>query len=289
MTRSILGLTLLALAAAPAVRAQPAPGTPAAEALAEQLFAQGKRDYDIGEYAAATTAFKEAYRLTGEPLLLFNIAQAQRKQNDCAGARNTYRSYLRNLPDAPNRAKVEGFIAEAEACVGAQGVKPPDGTPPPDRTPPPPDGTPDGAPPDGAPPDGTPDGTPPDGTPPPDLGVRASSASHPGRTLRWAGLGVAGVGVAALGAGVYFGLQARAAADDIAACTAPCAPEVWEPLDADGRAANRNAIIAYTVGGLGVAAGATMYFLGMRAAAAEAPVVIAPTAGGATVHAVFAF
>ena len=98
-TRSILGLTILALAGAPAVRAQPAPGTPAAEALAEQLFAQGKRDYDLGEYAAATKAFKEAYRLTGEPLLLFNVAQAQRKQNDCAGALNSYRSYLRNLPD----------------------------------------------------------------------------------------------------------------------------------------------------------------------------------------------
>ena len=45
----------------------------------------------------------------------------------------------------------------------------------------------------------------------------------------------------------------------------------------------------YAVGGLGVAAGAAMYVLGLRAARAESPVVIAPTAGGATVHATFAF
>ena len=303
-----LGLVIGAATAA----AQPAPD---AQAQAEQLFAQGKRAYDVGDFAAATAAFKQAYQLSGEPLLLFNIAQAERKQNHCEGALNAYRAYLRNLPDAPNRAKVEAFIVEAEACTRAQGAGQ--------------GGSGDGAP--GGTGDGTGthgdsggdtgahgDGTHGDsggdtgthgdgtGTHGDDTGAHGdtdthgdthgidtaapSAAGHPGRTLRWAGLGAGGVGLVALGFGAYYAREARAAEDYLAACQAPCAQADWQAIDRAGQSANRRALGGFVVGGVGVLAGATLYVLGWRAArGAEAPVVVAPTRGGATVHATLRF
>ncbi|MBK9031767.1 MAG: tetratricopeptide repeat protein [Myxococcales bacterium] len=268
-TRWIVAATL---ALASAAIAQPAPGTPEGQALAERLFATGKAHYDLGEYAEAATAFKEAYRLTSEPLLLFNIAQAERKQDDCAGALTAYRSYLRNLPDAPNRAKVEEFIADAEACVARTPGEPP----PPDRA------GPGGAGPGGA---GGGGAGPNDGLP---LGPPSAAGASGGRTLRYAGIASVGVGVVALGVGAYFARAAGDRAAELEACAAPCAAATWTAIDADGRAAQRNATIGFVAGGVGIAAGATLYVLGVRAHR-EAPVAIAPTVGGATVQATVRF
>lgn len=43
---------------------------------AEQLYYNGEALYEEGQYEAAILAFEEAYRLSGEPLLLYNIANA---------------------------------------------------------------------------------------------------------------------------------------------------------------------------------------------------------------------
>ncbi len=78
--------------------------------------------------------------------------------------------------------------------------------------------------------------------------------------LHWGGVGAAGVGVVALGAGVYFGLQARAIDDEAAG---------WDTFDpdryADGAAAERRSIIALSVGAGCVVAGGALFYLGQRA------------------------
>ncbi|MEZ4402053.1 MAG: hypothetical protein R3B06_18650 [Kofleriaceae bacterium] len=289
-----VALTALALALAEPARAQPAASD--AQAQAEARYATGKAHYDLGEYAEAAEAFKEAYRLTGEPRLLFNIAQAERKREDCAAALTAYRSYLRNLPDAPNRAKVEEFIAEAEACVARQPVTSPAVTPPVDaaRV----DAAPvDAAPVDAAPVDAAPvDAAPVDAARVDAARVDAAPVDAPpvdavpprGGALRVAGVVSFGVGVVALGVGGYFARAASARADELDACQ-PCTPAQWQPIDRDGRAAQRDARIALALGGAGVVTGVVLYVLGARAATAEPPVTLAPTAGGVAVRATLAF
>jgi tetratricopeptide (TPR) repeat protein len=84
------------------------------EARARSLYLEGQRLYDVGEYERALDAFKDAYLVKPDPNFLFNIAQCHRQMGDPVGAVTEYRAYLRRLPDAPNRALVERFIADGE-------------------------------------------------------------------------------------------------------------------------------------------------------------------------------
>jgi tetratricopeptide (TPR) repeat protein len=89
-------------------------------AAAQQSYAQGKRLYDIGDYAAALAAFKRAYLSYEEPTFLFNMAQCQRQLGHPREAIQNYRSFLRNQPDAPNREEVERIISKLEGSLQAE-------------------------------------------------------------------------------------------------------------------------------------------------------------------------
>jgi tetratricopeptide (TPR) repeat protein len=93
---------------------------PETAARAKASFDLGTQHYALREYPAAIEAFHRAYELLPEPAFLFNLAQAYRQLHQCADARSYYRSYLRDLPTAGNRAKVEIFIAEMDACARRQ-------------------------------------------------------------------------------------------------------------------------------------------------------------------------
>jgi tetratricopeptide (TPR) repeat protein len=102
-------------------------------AAARRAYAEGKRHYDVGDFEPALAAFKRAYLAHEDPVLLYNIAQCQRQLHHPAEALTTYRSYLRKLPEAENRAEVEDTINKLEIETGEK--KPP---PPPEPTPSPP-------------------------------------------------------------------------------------------------------------------------------------------------------
>ena len=102
---------------------------------AKTFFNAGAQAYAAGQYAAATQAFEEAYKLAPRPQLLFSIAQALRKQyyvgQDVAIARSAikhYRDYLDQVPASGRRADAADAIAELEprvARVEAAGETPP--------------------------------------------------------------------------------------------------------------------------------------------------------------------
>lgn len=75
-------------------------------------YEQAKREHRLGNYATAASAFGEIYRQTGDPAMLFNRGQSLRLDGKVAEALEAYRGYLRDRPDAPNRALVETKIRE---------------------------------------------------------------------------------------------------------------------------------------------------------------------------------
>jgi tetratricopeptide (TPR) repeat protein len=101
-------LVLLAALAVTPARANPT--DPQREARAH--YEAGLTKYHLGEFDAAINEFKTAYTLSHAPRLLFDIAQAQRLKKDYAQALYSYTTYLRLVPDAPNRADVAAHIAE---------------------------------------------------------------------------------------------------------------------------------------------------------------------------------
>ncbi len=279
-----------------------APGRGAAQpdddhAHAEILSAEGDKHYALTEYGGAIASYKEAYRRVPLPILLYNIARSYRLLGACQQGRTFFKNYL-HTGDTERKDKAEQFVAAIDAgtddkCIAGKVIDAP--TPPPDRVDPvgPVIGNTTGG-------DGTGPGTDdhPSGTgvlvdvaPPHDPGPDVSTTLHPGRGKRLAGLVTLGVGVALAGTGGYFSSQARQATRDVEqACASGCAAADVAGLDADGKAADRNATIFYTAGGVVVAAGAAVLVWGLLdGRGAEHHVALVPARSGALAVAAFSF
>jgi len=98
----ILSLAALLLAAAP----QRAP-TPEEQ----QRFDEGTRSMAAGDARAAEKAWQAGYDLGHDPAFLVHIGEAQEKAGAPAQAAETYRRYLRESPEASDRADIEQRIA----------------------------------------------------------------------------------------------------------------------------------------------------------------------------------
>src|SRR6266511_2235494 len=83
-------------------------------AAAGQAYREGQRQYDLNDFAKALDLFKRAYTLYDEPALLYNIAQCYRQPGDEEQAIKFYKSYLRKVPNAPNRDDVTRLLAGLE-------------------------------------------------------------------------------------------------------------------------------------------------------------------------------
>src|SRR5260221_9114870 len=87
-------------------------------ARARELYEEGARLYNLGQYEGALRSFEQAYAVSGAKPLLFNIAQAHRLAGPahCDRALLTYETYLREDPQASNRVEVEQRIGEMRTC-----------------------------------------------------------------------------------------------------------------------------------------------------------------------------
>jgi hypothetical protein len=86
---------------------------------ARALYQEALTHYNVGDYDRAIDGFKEVYRLTEAPELLYNVAQAYRLKGpgSCGQALRFYRSYLRIEPTSTKRSSVELAIAAMETCA----------------------------------------------------------------------------------------------------------------------------------------------------------------------------
>ena len=72
-----------------------------------------------GEYAAALSLFEQAYALTPEPVLLYNIGRVAEKLGDWKKAAGALRAFLAVEKDAEKRAKAEETLVAVSAHLPA--------------------------------------------------------------------------------------------------------------------------------------------------------------------------
>lgn len=91
-------------------KAAPVHAEDAATARARQLFQEGQKQFDLGNWDAAARGFSQAYELRPDPKLLYNMAQAYRRGGNARRAVDLYKNYLMKDPKSPLRAEVEERI-----------------------------------------------------------------------------------------------------------------------------------------------------------------------------------
>jgi hypothetical protein len=117
MTTLRLATALVALLAV----AGPARATDVSEARAH--FKRGAALYKAGQYRQAIGEFQAAYRAKPHGAIHFNIAQCRERLEEWPDALRSYEDYLREVPDARDRAAVRAAIGKIEDRLAAAGVQ----------------------------------------------------------------------------------------------------------------------------------------------------------------------
>jgi tetratricopeptide (TPR) repeat protein len=126
-------VALVSLMSSGAVRAQESADDAKKAAVldeARQHNAKAKVHYDLGEFKEAAEEYIIVYRLRPIPALLFNVAQAYRQAGLYEKARQFYKSYLRESPEAKNKATIEQAIKDMDDLLASEKharEKPPNG------------------------------------------------------------------------------------------------------------------------------------------------------------------
>lgn len=82
---------------------------------ARQLYESAQRLFDAGNFAAAESTFRAAYEAVPNPVVLRAIAASQERQGNIGAAVQTLQQYLRESPNASDRAQVEAHLRELSA------------------------------------------------------------------------------------------------------------------------------------------------------------------------------
>jgi tetratricopeptide (TPR) repeat protein len=267
-------------------------GAEAHKRRGDEHTARGEQQEARSAYGLAAEAYSKAFELYEHPAFIYNLAQMRRLRGELRRAIRAYETYLVLDPGGAQASMARTFIAQLTLELDAEESRQP-GTDP------------------GGPDAGTGARTTPS---PPDQRSRETAGSgqdtgsgpassgamdspgvtstirardpDAGRGLRMAGMVSAAVGLAGLGLGVKFGLDARAAEQDLSE-KAPGDP--WGPDDREriqsGQDAERNMIISMSLGGAALVAGGVLYGFGVVQGSSQG-LALRPTASadGVWVH-----
>jgi hypothetical protein len=110
----------------------------ARDAQAKEHYDKGTAAFNLGDWPRAIEEYKTAYTLKPEGVLLYDIAQSYRLNNDLPNALFFYKSYLRNQPNVTNRREIDDRIKKLEQQMREQQqvtTQPPNTTVPPGSQP----------------------------------------------------------------------------------------------------------------------------------------------------------
>jgi tetratricopeptide (TPR) repeat protein len=284
MRQPSLRAPALAVALILGVVALPAIARADDSAAAREHYQKGTSYYDLGRYADAIKEFEAAYEIKNDPALLYNLAQSNRLAGNSEQALHFYRTYLRYVPKAPNRAEIEDRINQLDQLLAqknAAQVTPPNQTIPPGGTAAP------SSPPAGA----TPAEPPPSAMPPSGLAESPAPASPPmifapgpgpapandHHQMILAGKITAAVGGALFIIGAAYGAAAVGAANDVN--NEAKNGQAFDPsIEKRGKDSQKAEAALLTLGVLTGAAGGILFFYGRHLATQETQASIAPMA-----------
>jgi tetratricopeptide (TPR) repeat protein len=84
-------------------------------------YQRASRDYDLGKFGDAIDEYQTIYEIDGDPVMLYNLAQAYRLSDQPDRALQFYRRYLERAPEARNRAAVEQKISALVKATADRG------------------------------------------------------------------------------------------------------------------------------------------------------------------------
>jgi Tetratricopeptide repeat len=220
---------------------------PARAAQAMQLSPQQKQDvrlhyeratraYDLNKYQEAVDEYQKVYEIDGDPVMLYNIGQAYRLNDQPQESIHFYRRYLQRSPEAKNRDDVNRKIVNLEKLIEDRRKAAAAVTPPPpsakvplveQRAPPPP----------------APVVVPVVVQPPPPPPVPPSTAQ---RGVGWT---MVGLGLIADGVAIAEGIRAKNFGDQLTKASKPSDPPIFNPsIESSGKTANLVAIVCGIAG-----------------------------------------
>lgn len=247
VTRVLPGLAAVLLVLCPtlSVDAQPkSKKDPKTEAL--ELFEQSVELYRQGKFDEAAQLLERAYTLHDEAVLLYNLGRAYEGLGENQKAIDAYTKYLEKAPNAKDRGALERRIETLKAQIEREKAALAPTKP-----------------------------SKPEPSKPEPTSVTADSSKGPG-VVPWV---VAGVGVAAIGAGLFVGIQAKSKRDE--AQDNPVSKDAQSEFDsAKGMATTANVLL---IAGTVVAAGGVTWALLSRKKsepAAQAKLHLTVTPGG---------
>jgi hypothetical protein len=232
--------TLIVLLSSPAARAE-------GRVKPDTRMTEVKRACVAGEVDKGVALLAELYAKTNDPTAIYNQGRCYQQNARPEQAVSKFEEYLRKAKDITpeERVDVERFIAELNEDI--ERAKPPAPAPAPA---------------------------------PVVVSPQPVDEARPGSRLRKAGVVLGALGVAAVGAGVVFGVMMKSKEDEIDRQTrAPGyvdAPEVKGPF-ADGKRYETLQFVGYGVGAVALIAGTACYVLGARREA-RAQLTVAPLA-----------
>jgi hypothetical protein len=159
-------------------------------------YQQATRAYDLGKYQEAVDEYQKVYEIDGDPVMLYNIAQAYRLNDQPQESIHFYRRYLQRSPEARNKEDVERKIVAMEKLIEERRKAAALVAPPPPKPEAKPVAVPEPVPP---PPVVTPVVVAPPPPPPPPSST----------TRRVVGWSMVGVGVASIGVAIVEGIRAK--------------------------------------------------------------------------------
>lgn len=111
---ALIAVLAMSLGSSPAMAApsDPDPGSDGAIAIAKAKVEEGQRLYEQAQYEEALVAFQDAAAAYASPDFQFNIGLCYERMGEPAAAIRAFETYLRNKPEATDRAGVEHRIAE---------------------------------------------------------------------------------------------------------------------------------------------------------------------------------
>jgi tetratricopeptide (TPR) repeat protein len=115
----ILVVSFTCLVSVAGVHAQSSQSREARISQAKKSFAAGTRAYANGEFESALGSFQRAYKLTGSPDLLYNIATVSDRMRRDEEALAAYEGYLEARPKSVDREHVESRIDVLRAAIEA--------------------------------------------------------------------------------------------------------------------------------------------------------------------------